>query len=315
MSCWPGGQHQHTMDKATANKQYVAIALAVIAMIIWSGNFIIARDVFKEIPPISLNFYRWLTAAIIILPFAIQKIIKEWLQVRRSWLYLACVGLTGVALFNTFVYIGAHYTSAINLALIGTTSSPIFSVILARIFLNEKIGLMKIIGMILCVIGIIFLICRGSIENLLSLTFTKGDAWVLLGAITFAVYNILVKKKPKTITALSFLAVTFVLGTIIMIPFFLWESAKTSSISWDNRLVGSIIYLGLGASVICFLIWNFSISVLGAGRAALFGNLIPIFTSLGAVLLLNEQFTMLHVISMLLVFTGILIANLKFRKL
>jgi drug/metabolite transporter (DMT)-like permease len=302
------------MDKATKQKQYIAIFFAVLAMIIWAGNFIIARDVYKEIPPVSLNFYRWLTASLIIIPIGFKKIRDEWQAIKQSWQYLFWAALTGVAMFNTFVYIGAHYTSAINLALIGTTSSPIFSVIFARIFLKEKIGALKITGMIFCVIGILYLICRGSWENLLSLQFTAGDAWVLVGAITFAIYNTLVKKKPKTISSISFLSVAFSLGTIIVVPFFLWEISRTDSIQWDAHLVFSIVYLGLGASVICFLLWNIAIGRLGTGRAALFGNLIPIFTSLGAVLILHEKFTLIHVVSMLLVFAGILIANLQLKS-
>ena len=113
------------MNSPDNKKQiWTGIGLAALAALIWSGNFIVAKAVNKEIPPISLNFYRWLCAAVIILPFAIKKFKAEWKIVRQSWHYLFWISLTGIALFNTFVYIGAHYTSAINLALIGTTSSP-----------------------------------------------------------------------------------------------------------------------------------------------------------------------------------------------
>jgi drug/metabolite transporter (DMT)-like permease len=302
------------MDNPVKQNQSIAILFAVLATMIWAGNFIIARDVYKEIPPISLNFYRWLLATLIIVPFGFKKIRSEWKHIKEYGQYLFWVGLTGVALFNTFVYIGAHYTSAINLALIGTTSSPIFSVIFARIFLKEKIGGLKVTGMIFCVIGIVYLLCRGSLQNLLLLQFTAGDAWVLGGAIIFAIYNTLVKKKPRTISSISFLSVAFTTGTIILVPFYLWEVNKNHPVAWDQHLLFSIVYLGLGASVICFLLWNIAIGRLGSGRAALFGNLIPIFTSLGAVLLLNEKFTLIHVISMLLVFTGILIANLQLKR-
>src|SRR5688572_1580736 len=107
---------------------YRGIALAILAVFIWSGNFIAARGVYKEIPPVSLAFYRWLLATLIILPFAVRQFRAEWTAVKTSWHYLFWVSLTGIALFNTFVYIGAHYTTAINLALIGTTSSPIIAI-------------------------------------------------------------------------------------------------------------------------------------------------------------------------------------------
>ena len=110
---------------------YTGIGLALLAVIIWSGNFIVARGVIHQVPPVSLAFYRWLLASLIIIPIAFNSFRKDWQVISRSWHYLFWVALTGVAVFNTFVYFGAHYTSAINLALIGTTSSPIFAILLA----------------------------------------------------------------------------------------------------------------------------------------------------------------------------------------
>ncbi|HYC39212.1 MAG TPA: DMT family transporter [Chitinophagaceae bacterium] len=297
--------------EVSRKQQYSAIFLAVLAMIIWSGNFIIARDVHREIPPVGLNFYRWALASLILLPIGFSRLRQEWGPVLRSWKYLTLVALTGVSMFNTFVYVGAHYTSAINLALIGTTSSPVFSVILARIFLKERIGVAKVGGLLLCIVGILYLLSRGSIENLLTLRFTAGDAWVLGGALTFAVYNTLVRKKPRSISSLSFLTASFIIGTLLLIPFVLWEAQQHSAVNWNMHIAGSILYLALGASVICFVLWNIVIGRLGTGRAALFGNLIPVFTSLAAVVLLDETFTWTHAISMILVFSGILIANLR----
>src|SRR4026208_526279 len=164
---------------------FVGISLAVLAVIIWSGNFIIARGVIKQIPPVSLAFYRWLSASIIIFPFAVKKFRAEWKFVKQSSHYLFWASLSGITLFNTFVYIGAHYTTAINLALIGTTTSPIIAIVLASVFLKEKIGSLKIAGMALCISGVVFLLSRGSIQNLLSFHFTKGDGWILLAAFSF----------------------------------------------------------------------------------------------------------------------------------
>jgi drug/metabolite transporter (DMT)-like permease len=213
-------------------------------------------------------------------------------------------------MFNTFVYVGGHYTSAINLALIGTTSSPIMANIMARIFLKEKIGWYKIVGITLCVTGILFLLAKGDFSNLLTLKFSEGDLWVLVAAFCFAVYNTLARKKPAAISTSSFLFTIFSLGTILLLPFFLWEFYYSQPVVWSLNLVGVIIYLGLGASVICFWIWNVAIHKLGAGRTALFGNLIPIFSSIEAVLWLHERFTLNHVISMTVVLTGLAIANL-----
>jgi len=292
---------------------YFGILLAALAALIWSGNFIIARGVYKQIGPVSLAFFRWLIATIIILPFAIKKFVSEWSIVRRSWHYLFWASLMGISLFNTFVYIAGHYTTAINLALIGTTTSPIMSIIMARIFLKERIGWMKFSGMLICIAGIVFLLSKGNFKNLLTLKFSSGDVWMLIAAFCFALYNIFVRKKPASISPVNFLFVTFLFGSILLLPFFVWELDHDPA-NWTSRLVGSILYLGIGASVICFYIWNTAISILGAGRTALFGNLIPIFSSLEAVVILNEEFSWVHIVSMIIVFTGLLLANLRSIK-
>ena len=299
------------MTQSAQKNIYPGIGLAVLATFIWSGNFIVARAVNKEIPPISLNFYRWLIASIIIFPFAFKKFKAEWKTVKQSWHYLFWISLTGIALFNTFVYVGAHYTSAINLALIGTTSSPIMSVLFARIFLKEKVGWMKFAGMILCIIGVLFLLSHGNFRNLIHLKFSEGDLWVLLAAFCFAIYNTMAKKKPVTISPVNFLFVIFSFGTLMVLPFFIWETKQTLPVEWNVNLLFAILYLGLFASVICFLIWNNAIGKLGAGRTALFGNLIPVFSSIEAAIFLHEDFTWVHIISMLIVFVGIVLANNK----
>lgn len=302
------------MNQQSAQKNiYTGIGLAVLAAFIWSGNFIVARAVNKEIPPISLNFYRWLIASIIIFPFAFRKFKKEWPIVKQSWHYLFWASLTGIALFNTFVYIGAHYTSAINLALIGTTSSPVMSIIFARIFLKEKIGFLKLAGLIICITGVLFLLSKGDFYNLVSLQFGKGDLWVLLAAFCFAVYNTLVKKKPAAISPVNFLFVIFSFGSLLVLPFFIWETNQYPAVEWNSPLLLSILYLGVGASVICFLIWNMAIGKLGAGRTALFGNLIPVFSSIEAAIILKEDFKWVHIISMIIIFIGILLANWKLK--
>src|SRR5580658_1653117 len=103
---------------------YTAVGLAVLAALIWSGNFIVARGVYKQIPPISLAFFRWLTASIVITPFAYKKFREEKGLIKRNLKYFFWVALWGMALFNCFIYVAGHYSSAISLALIGTTSSP-----------------------------------------------------------------------------------------------------------------------------------------------------------------------------------------------
>jgi drug/metabolite transporter (DMT)-like permease len=300
------------MNQSIAQKNiYTGILLAVVATIIWSGNFIVARGVYKQIPPVSLAFYRWLTACIIMLPVGYKAFQKERSIVLSNWKYMLFVALTGIAIFNTFVYIAGRYTTAINMSLIGTTSSPIFAILISVFVLKESIRPLRVVGLVLCIMGILVLLSKGSINTLLAFRFSIGDVWILFAALSFAVYNILVRRKPNAMSPVNFLFVSFTLGTLILLPFFIVESINTLPIVWNAKIVLIILYLGLGTSVVAFLMWNAAIEKLGAVRASLFGNLIPIFSSVEAVWLLGEEITTIHLISGALVITGLIISNLK----
>jgi drug/metabolite transporter (DMT)-like permease len=292
-------------------KILIGIGLAVLATLIWSGNFIIARAVIKDIPPVTLSFYRWLSATLILLPFAWKYIPKGFELIKERPGYFLLVAVTGVSMFNTFVYIAGHYSTAINMAILGTCSSPVISVILARIFLKEKIPVVRVAGMMVCIVGVLYLLSQGNFRNLVTFRFTTGDWWILAAALSFAIYNTSVKKKPREMPAISFLFIVFLLGTVILVPFYIYELNNKGGFAIDLANISSILYLGLGASVICFLIWNKAIAALGSGRTALFGNLIPVFSSIEAVILLQEEISSIHVISFILVAAGLVLANLK----
>lgn len=303
------------MQSKLSNHIVQGFLLAIIATLLWSGNFIIARKVSHSISPISLAFYRWACASLVLFPFAYKKVNAELPYIKANWKILSLIALTGIALFNTFVYVAGHNTTAINMALIGTTSSPIFATIMAVVFLKERLGFYRIIGMTICIAGIVLLISKGSWEILLSFKFSSGDAWILAGAFAFAVYNILVRKKPVQISALSFLLIIFVIGTLMLFPFYILEqSLVDNSTQWSTTLISSILYLGIGTSVLAFWCWNLAISKLGAGRTVLFGNLIPIFSTLEAILILGESITPIHFYSGILVIAGLVIANFTFKN-
>jgi drug/metabolite transporter (DMT)-like permease len=295
------------------NNQWQGIGLALIAVTIWAGNFIISRAVNQQIGPFSLAFFRWGTATLIMIPIAGKAFWDERKIIAQYGKYLFFVSLTGITLFNTFVYIAGHHTSAINMALIGTTSSPIFATVMAIVFLREKLPLNRLVGMIICITGILILIANASWTRLLAFRFSIGDVWILAGAFAFAIYNVLVRKKPSTISALPFLFIIFLMGTVMLLPFYIGEQVYAPAIQWTSTLWMDILYLGLGTSVISFLCWNKAIGKLGAARTVLFGNLIPIISTLEAVWFLGEEMTAIHIISALIVLTGLVIANINFK--
>jgi drug/metabolite transporter (DMT)-like permease len=291
------------------------ILLALIAVIVWGGNFVIARGVSNQISPISLAFYRWSLATIILLPIAWKQFRTELPIIRLHIPNLLFAALFGISLFNTLVYVAGHYTTAINLALIGTTSSPIMSTLLAYFFLKEKPSGLRIVGMLFCITGILWLLSGGSWHNLRNFHFSKGDVWILGGAFCFAVYNILFRKKSPNISPYAYLFTVFAAGSLFLLPAWLIEKQQVADIVWTPALLGTIFYLGAGTSVISFLCWNASMERIGIGRTVLFGNLIPIISSWEAVVFLGEKLTPQHWISGIWVTIGLILANIQYSRL
>ena len=148
-------------------QQLMGIGLAILAALIWSGNFVVARAVIHEIPPISLAFYRWGTAVIFMFPLAYKAFQKDRILLKKHWKYMVLVALFGITLYNSTIYMAGKHLPAVNLSLVTTTSSPVFSLALAAIFLNEKIGKLRLIGIFVCFSGILYLLCLGSWQKLM----------------------------------------------------------------------------------------------------------------------------------------------------
>lgn len=281
---------------------------AIGATALWSGNFIVARGLSESIPPISLAFWRWVVAVIVFLPFALKPLIAEWDILKANLPYLSITSVLGITIFNTLIYLAGHTTTAINLSLISITF-PVFILILSRIFFGELITANKGIGIIIVATGVIVLITKGAPSTLLQLSFAIGDVWMLAAAIIFAIYSILIKHKPEQLSIWAFQLSTFILGLIFLFPFFIWEYATAPPVAFDTQTVGSILYVGVFASLSAFVLWNKAIVAVGPSKAGMIYYTLPLFSGLLAYLFLQEDINMIHFYSALLIVSGILTAN------
>ena len=251
------------MTNRLQNRKIIAGYLfAFGATALWSGNFIIARGLNESIPPISLAFWRWAVAVVVFLPFALKPLIAEWDILKANIPYLAITSLLGITIFNTLIYLAGHTTTAINLSLISITF-PVFVVILSRIFFRELITVNNGVGIIIVTTGVIVLITKGDLSRLLNLSISIGDVWMLLAAIIFAVYSILLKQKPKQLSIWALQLSTFIVGLIFLFPFFIWEYVTASPIEYDANIIYSILYVGVFASLSAFVLWNKAIVTVG----------------------------------------------------
>lgn len=296
------------MNRNPSSPLLAGYLCAIAATLFWSGNFIIARELNDSVAPVSLAFGRWLVAVVALFPFAIRPLLRDWSLVKANLAYLSITAFTGVTLFNTLLYLGGQTTGALNLALISITS-PIFMVIFARIFYGEPLTLFKAAGILMVAAGVIALITRGRLSSLLNLTFSIGDVWMLAGAMIFAVYSILVLKKPRQLGIRAFQLSTFILGLIFLLPLLAWERAVAGPSVFDAGAIYSILYLGVFASLFAFVLWNQSILLIGVSRTGMVYYTLPIFSGLMAWHFLGEAIGLLHLASGVLIVAGIVIAN------
>lgn len=247
-------------------------------------------------------------ATIVVLPFAVKPIYRNRSIIKSHFLYLLVTSVLGVSIFNTLIYMAGETSTSLNLSLISITF-PVFTIILARIFLNEPITKSKVIGVFIIIFGVVLLVSKGDMGVLTSLSFAIGDLWMLLASLIFAVYSLLVKYKPEKLEPLSFLGTTFLLGLVFLAPFYFWLSDEFGLKNYDRVTLISILYVGIFASIIAYFLWNRSVDLIGPAKASMIYYTIPLFSGLLAFVVLGEEVMMLHFISGVCIVSGIMIAG------
>jgi drug/metabolite transporter (DMT)-like permease len=290
------------------SKSFIGYLLVLAATAIWSGNFIVARALSNSVPPVALAFLRWTIALIVLLPFAIRALFRDFQVIRNHLGYLSITAFLVVTVFNTLIYIAARTSKALNLSLIAI-SSPIFIVVLARLFLRDTLTYRRIVGLVTATLGVLLLLTEGEPSRLVQLTFSEGDVWMLIAAALFGVYSILVRIKPPDLSAVAFLCSTFILGLIFLVPWVVWELRDVRVINFSSTTIAAIVYLGIGPSLLAYLCWNQAITIIGPVRAAVVYYSLPAFSGAEALLLLGEPVHAVHVISGALILTGVIVAT------
>jgi len=292
------------------SKNYIAYLYLIGATSLWGGNIIAAKIASNiSFEPIKLSIFRNLVVIIILIPFVINKLDKISIFFKQHWKILILLSIFSVSIFNTFMNIALTTSSVISSSLM-PSFAPSIIILLSLIIYNTKINLMQIIGVFISFIGFITIIIRGNILNLGSLNFVSGDLW-MLGCVTcWAFYSAMIKKIPKEIDNISFLFLIFFIGNIFVLPFYFYESISHQSFSINEKYGFSLVlYVGIGPALISYLLWIKSIKIIGASKAGLFLNLIPIFSSIISILFLNEILKNYHIIGAILIFIGIFLVN------
>ena len=285
--------------------------MLILATLFWAGNFIVGKAAFVEnIPPMSLVFFRWSLVWLILLPFTYKDILQYKEIILKNLPLLFFLALTSVGLFNSFTYLALIYTQVINASLFNTVI-PAMIILLCFIFKIEETNRFQIIGLIISVLGILSIITKLDLNILLSLNFNKGDIIMIGGVITWGLYSSFLKKKNFTLPLLTLVHILCTIGLLFILPQFLFELSKGQVIKFDINLGYILVYLALFPSIGSYYCWAGAVSIIGANRAGIFLSLIPLFSTIFAIIFFDEKFYFFHFIGSILIVLGLLLSNKK----
>jgi drug/metabolite transporter (DMT)-like permease len=308
----PGEEHATPGVQAAArsglgsrfDQPYLLLSLTSL---FWAGNTVLGRFIAGHVPPITLAFVRWFGAFLVLLPFAVRHLVRDWPVIRKHAGMMTVLALTGFSVFNTMAYYGLQYTTAINGLLIQSIA-PLFVAMWMFALFGVRLTPRQAFGIAISLTGVVVIICRGSLDVLFAIAFNRGDLWFLIALLFYGFYSAMLRTRP-IMHPISFLAVGMGLGGLLLLPAVALELAGGRRVILDGKTLLSFGYVCVFPSLLGYLFLNRGIEELGANRAAPFIHLVPVFGSVLAIVLLGERFELYHAIGYVLVFTGITVAT------
>lgn len=279
----------------------------------WGGNAVAGRMAAGLVPPLSLAFWRWLFAFLILLPFGLPRVLAQKETVLRHWKLLCLLAASSVTAYNSFLYVALTTTTAVNATLV-SAAIPVAIVSLSWLWFREGVGPRQAAGILLSLAGVLMVIARGDLQTLLSLSLHAGDLWALAAVASWSLFSVVLRRYPTGLDSLALLTVQVGVGTLFILPLYLAELAFGGGFALSWKAVGLISYVAVFPSLVAYGLWNLGVVRLGAGTAGLYVNLIPVFTALLAIPLLGESFRWFHGAGMVMIFAGIWLATLQRSK-
>ena len=289
----------------------LAYILLVLTTLFWSGNFIVGKAAsLFDIPPFSLNFYRWFFAGIILLPFTLKEIIQKKNYIFKNIGFFIILGITSITIFNSAVYYSLYYMQVISGVLMISTI-PVWIIFISSILGIEKTNKYQIFGVILSLLGVLFIITKSDLNLIKNLDFNKGDLIMASGMFAWALYSALLKKKTYEISQITLLEVVIIAGLLFLVPVYLLEIKMGNPLILNKPFILTLSYVVIFPGLASFFFWIKGISIIGANRAGIFLHLMPIFGSLMAIILFKEKFMFYHFLGAIFIVSGISLSNKK----
>jgi drug/metabolite transporter (DMT)-like permease len=283
--------------------------LMMLPGLFWAGNAVLGRAVAGEVPPLALAFWRWTVAAALLLPFAWRHLRRDLHPLLQAWPAMLALSALGVGAFNTFLYIAAQTTPALNIVLL-QSAMPVMVVAATFLLYRETVSARQALGIAVSLAGALTLVSRGDLSVLARLAFNAGDLWMMAAVASYAVYTALLRRRAA-VHGLSFAAATFATGAAMLLPFYLAETLGGRPLPLTTTSLLAIGYVAVFASVLAYLSFNRIVALLGPNTAGLAVHLVPVFGTVLAILLLGEAPRRHHAVGMALITAGIWFATRK----
>jgi drug/metabolite transporter (DMT)-like permease len=293
------------------NTRIKAYIMLILCAFFWSGNFIVGKfATLYEVPPLTLNFFRWLIVWIILIPFTFRDILKNIKIIKKNFYPILLMSITSISVFNSVVYYSLNFTQVLNGALM-ISIIPVLIVFISFIFKTEKINFSQIFGLLLSIIGVLTIITRLDFAKLINLDLNKGDLLLLVAMLSWAIYSIMLRTHKTGLKYLSFMTAIVSIGLIFLFPQFLFEFYNHQIIRFNIPVILITSYVIFFAGIGSYILWNKAVVIVGPNKAGIFLHLMPVFSSFMAIFLLNEKLMNFHIIGAVIIFIGIYLSSKK----
>ena len=294
-----------------SNKNYSAYLFLVLATFCWSGNFIVGKfATVYEIPPLTLNVFRWISVWFILIPFTYKEIFENLPYIKKNWLVISFMGVITISTFNSVVYFALNYTQVIN-AVLMLSAIPAATIVLSSLMKIEETNIFQLLGLVLSVIGIGSIISNGDIQKIISLDFNKGDMWMLVCVITWSLYSTLLKKNNFKFSQFTLIQLMVSVGILFLIPQFFYEKSIGLELNLDKNFFLILIYVAIFPAIAAYYFWQKGIEIIGPNRASMFIQLMPLFSAVMAIIIFKEKFELYHFVGAIFILSGIYLSNRK----
>ena len=280
--------------------------LLATSAFLWGGNFVVARALSADIPPIAMNFWRFFGALIVLAPFTHGTILRHRRALLANWRLLLALGVTGVTTFHSFVYISLHSTTAINAALFMAFTPLAIPLLVFVLYRGTPTG-SQVAGICASFVGVLVLISRGDLAALAAVRFNPGDLWMVAAFPCWALYIVLVNRRPPDLPPMALLIGMMAMGVALLVPLYLWEYARVGGIAVTRQNLLGLGFLAIFASAVAYFFWNRGVGEIGPTRAGPFMYLVPVFATLLALIFLGEQIHLYQAVGAVLIVFGIIV--------